>query len=71
MILIDKNGKELHIGDKLKTFRGEKVTLIGMTKPHKPSSTGRVFVWFTNGTTGEYYPSVVGATWVLKSEHRQ
>jgi hypothetical protein len=35
-------------------------TVISGTAPHKPSSTGRVYVEAGMG----YYPSVVGAEWV-------
>lgn len=61
--LVDiKTGRELGIGDKLQTQK-QTVTLLGMSRPHKPESTGRVFIEFPDGTTGEYFPSVVNATW--------
>lgn len=54
----------IELGSKLETFRGEKCTLLSGTPPHKPSSTGRVYVEFEDGTKGEYFPSVIGLKWV-------
>lgn len=53
-------GKEATVGMEVTSFRGEKAKLISWTEPHKPSSSGRVYVEWENGRTGEYFPSVIG-----------
>lgn len=56
--LIDKEtGKEVKTGDVVTNFRGDRDILKSFTEPHKPSSTGKVYV--ENGLSG-YYPSVFG-----------
>ena len=57
------NDNPAHIGEVYITFRGEPVTLLHITPPHKPSSSGRVYVQYENGATGEYFPSVIGGVW--------
>jgi len=65
MILVNKKtGSRLWKGDRVTTFRGEHGRLTGMTPPHKPSSTGRVYVEIGK-TSHEFFPSVVGAEWRL------
>jgi hypothetical protein len=58
-------GKPLKLGDAVETFRGERAILLGIAEPHKPASTGRVYIQF-DGTTyaREFFPSVIGAEWV-------
>lgn len=51
-------GKEATVGMEVTSFRGEKAKLLSWTEPHKPSSSGRVYVEWENGSTGEYFPSV-------------
>lgn len=63
-MLLTIDGKEVKIGDKAVTFRGENVIVTGMREPHKPSSTGRVYVQHENGDEREYFPTVIGAKWV-------
>jgi hypothetical protein len=47
VILINSTTKEqVHIGDKVTTFRGEVHTLRSMNPPHKSSSTGRANNFF-------------------------
>jgi hypothetical protein len=61
------DSRELKVGDKVETFRGEKVTLIGLRPPHKPASSGHVTVKFRSSAyDAEFYPSVIGARF-LKS----
>lgn len=55
-----KDGTPVCIGDKLTTHRGETYTITGGRPPHKPSSTGRV--WVEGG--GEFFPTVFDLTWV-------
>ena len=57
------NNEPAIIGKTYPDFRGEPLTLTGMAPPHKPSSTGRVYVTAQFGTKGEYFPSVIGGEW--------
>jgi hypothetical protein len=59
---------EVKIGDRVTTFRGEHGTLIGIEKPHKPSSTGRVTVRMDSGYESSFYPSVIGAEWIERDD---
>jgi len=46
----------------VETFRGEKGILKGWREPHKPSSTGRVYVILDNDKAwgeNEWFPSVI------------
>ena len=59
--------REAIVGEKYKTGRGESVKLISGTPPHKPGSTGKVFVEeeaiiFRR----EFYPSIISMKWVKK-----
>ena len=56
--LIDKSGKEVNVGDKVTSFRGEIATVQGWTKPLHSASTGRIHVQWHDGLTASYYPSV-------------
>lgn len=49
-----ETGKEIKVGDRVKTFRGEEVTLERFTER-------RVYVKYDSGATGEYFPSVIEA----------
>jgi hypothetical protein len=53
--------KEINVGDSLTTFRGERVTLIGMQPPHKPEASGKVVVEDGNHRDSIFYAGVVGA----------
>jgi hypothetical protein len=65
-LINEKTGSEIQVGDKLLCFRGEEYILQGFKEPHKPSSTGRVYVKAVlpdgrEGMSREFFPSVVGA----------
>lgn len=60
-------GETLSEGD-IVQFEGKPVVLVTITKPHKPSSTGRVYVRFENGTHREFFPSVVGGVWINRTD---
>tara|TARA_Y100000310_G_scaffold297234_1_gene330070 strand:+ start:17 stop:259 length:243 start_codon:yes stop_codon:yes gene_type:complete len=64
--LIDiKTHKELKVGDKVKTFRGENVQIEHLKPPQKPSSIGHVSVKFLdNGLVREFYVNVIGGQYV-------
>ena len=52
-----ETGEEVKLPYKTVDFRGDPMTVIGFTPPHKPSSTGRIEV---EGGMTEYFPSVAG-----------
>ena len=62
--LVSKDtGKEAKFGDKLTSFRYETYKLIGGSPPHKPSSTGSIYVVNSAEEDECYYPSVFGLKW--------
>ncbi len=66
-ILVDENGDMVSRGQVVTTFRGESVVVTGGKAPHKPGSTGKVYVRFEAEKRvggGEFFPSVIGARWV-------
>ena len=58
--LVHKDGTPACIGEVLETRSGERYAITGGRPPHKPSSTGRV--WVEGG--GEYFPTVFDLKWV-------
>ena len=62
------NGVPVVIGETYTTFKEETVTLLGVTEPHKPSSTGRVYLEFENGWRQECFPSVIRAKWIGRTD---
>jgi hypothetical protein len=42
--------------------------LEGIQKPHKPSSTGRVYVRDANGVRHEFFPNVIGLHWANRED---
>jgi hypothetical protein len=63
MLVNATTGMPVHVGDVARTFRGEVVTVLGGSPPHKPESTGRVQVEI-DGHDMEYYPGVIDAKWI-------
>jgi len=64
MKLVNKNGKEVQLGDTVGHFsQGELYTLMNVTIPHKPSSTGSVHVEDAEGFNHSFYPSVFNLHW--------
>lgn len=57
------DGIPVKIGQIVTDFRGETAIVTGWQEPHKPSSSGRIYVKFTEDQqmSNEYYPSVYGA----------
>ena len=57
--------QQISTGAIVQDFRGQRWILEGGRPPHKPSSTG--FVWVRSvdgrGLSREFYPSVIGAKW--------
>ncbi len=60
VLVNDKTGLPVVEGDVVTDFRGEADTIRGGRPPHKPSSSG--FVWVGNGS--ECYPSVFDLKWI-------
>lgn len=52
------------IGDFVMTRNGEVAKVLGWSAPHKPSSTGRIYVEWADGSKNEYFPGVFDTTFV-------
>ena len=63
--LINEDGVEVKEGQRVLTFRGEEVEVVGWRAPHKPSSSGRVMVKNVAGDFREFFPSVIGCKIVV------
>lgn len=63
--LVDKNTQqEIKPGDTIVAGDGDRYTLISFTPPHKPSSTGRVYVKLEGSEEPfgrEFFPTVFDA----------
>jgi len=54
------NGKEAVKGQEVVTSSGEKAILVGWREPHKPSSSGHVYIKeIETGYEREYYAGVI------------
>jgi hypothetical protein len=64
--LLNKDNEEQPMDTVFRDFRGEEWLLRSANPPHKPSSSGAVYVGKVNKTGSDYnfYPSVVGLKWV-------
>lgn len=64
-------GEEVKVGDVVTTERGTPMKVISFSKPHKPSSSGKVFVEVVNDNwKQEYYVSVIGAEWIEREDRQ-
>ena len=66
----DKTGEEVKAGD-IVHLRGESPYVVySFSKPHKPSSEGKVSVRAMTETAffREFYVSVIGATWIDRED---
>ena len=64
------NGVQAVKGQEVKTFLGETCKLIGWREPHKPSSSGKVWVSFPCSTSvQEFYPSVIKGNFIKEEEN--
>ncbi len=71
MILINMETEEpLRVGDIVTTFRGERMSLTGWREPHKPGSTGKIYVkgFDDNDYEAMFYPGVIGAKFVEENK---
>jgi hypothetical protein len=67
-LIRESDGTEPNLGDVIIDFRGDPAILAGAREPHKPGSTGRVYVRPMRSNpehpTAEFYPSVFDLKWV-------
>ena len=59
VLVHEETNEEVKAGASVTSFRGEPYVVKGGTPPHKPSSTGRVWV-----NCGEFFPSVFNLKWI-------
>lgn len=61
-----KTKQELKTGEIVRTNKGAVYVLTGGAPPHKPSSTGKVWLRTIDGKgmDQEFFPSVINAEWV-------
>ena len=58
---------EVQLGDEVTLSDGTIAKVHYFRPPHKPSSSGKVTVAL-DGTTQEYYVSVIGAEWIERED---
>lgn len=64
-VLVTEDGKTIHAGEILHCREGHEYIIRSGYAPHKPASTGRVYVTHIASDNGyEYYPSVLGLRWI-------
>lgn len=70
-VLIDMDDLlEVSVNEIVETFRGEEVMLTGGRPPHKPSSSGRIYVDHVNqGYSSEFFPSVCNLKWIRREAY--
>jgi hypothetical protein len=61
-LLYKKSKEEVKINDTVFSFRGEKYTVVSMTKPLHACSTGRIVVK-NEHRQSEFFPSVFDLEW--------
>jgi aspartyl aminopeptidase len=66
-LIYKETGEEVKVGDKVRTGRGEEVTVAHFDRPHKPSSSGKVMV-HGDQYNAEYYVGVIGAEWIERED---
>jgi uncharacterized Zn finger protein len=69
-LIYEETGKEVKIGDVVIIDR-KRHEVTGIQKPHKPSSTGRVYVEAKSKKLWgamSYFPSVIGAKWIERED---
>jgi hypothetical protein len=54
----------MYLGDPVKTFRGEKGTIIGIQPPHRQGTSGKVVIRREMGIEDLVYPSVIDAEFI-------
>ena len=68
-LVYEKTGQLVGLGDKVQLGDSE-YSVVRISEPYKPSSTGRVYIRpFTQAGGGhEYFPSVIGAKWIDRTD---
>lgn len=61
-------GDQVRPGDQVMLDSGERATIESISLPHKPSSTGRVMVAWDSGDTSAFFPSVINAKWINRTD---
>lgn len=64
-LVYSKTGKPVRVGDEV-TVSGVVSRIESCPPPHKPDSSGRVFL--SNGAN--YYVSLIGAEWIDREDRR-
>lgn len=63
-----KAGDTVRPGDQVIMQSGERCIVESIKLPHKPESTGRVLVAWDSGDTSSFFPSVIGAKWIQRTD---
>lgn len=66
-LVYEKTGALVKVGDEVE-LRFGLANIIDIVEPHKPSSTGRVYVEYKDGNRGGYFPSVIDAKWIERGD---
>ena len=68
-LIYEETGAAVLVGDVVH-LQGKPFVVTGWAEPHKPASTGRVHVKTMDerGYFFEYFPSVIGADWVGRTD---
>ena len=69
-LVYESSGKEVKVGDVVHLDSGA-YTVYSFSEPHKPASSGKVFIRpisNENGFSSEYYVGVIGAKWIERED---
>ena len=68
-LIYEKTGQEVRVGDTVH-INNKPFYIDSVQQPHKPGSTGKVYVTAMNEskTTSGYFPGVVGAVWAGRTD---
>jgi hypothetical protein len=64
LLIYEDTGKEVKKGDIVTLRDGTTATVNSFPKPHKPASSGLVYITTETETDTSYYVSVIGAEWI-------
>ena len=68
-LVYQKTHEPVKIGDEVELQGEGRYRVRAIIKPHKPASTGRVYVVDENESGCEFFPSVIGAEWIEREDH--
>lgn len=69
-LVYEASGKEVVVGDTVH-LKDSAYTVYSFSEPHKPASSGKVFIRpisNENGFSAEYYVGVIGAKWIERED---